>query len=341
MFCAALLNAQPMGFYAPAQIVRDAREHGVEVRPVCVNASRWDCTLEPGEGQRLAVRLGLRMVKGLSNDDAARIVAYRAATPYGGIEELWRRAGVPAAALERLAEADGYQSLGLDRRQALWAIRGLADAALPLFVAADRGRQPEPELVEPPVLLVAMTAGGEVVEDYGSTGLSLRRHPVAFLRDELAGRKMITCAELARMRDGRRVVVPGIVLVRQRPGSARGVTFITIEDETGIANLVVWAALFESQRRLILNASMLACHGRVQREGEVIHVVADHIEDLSDLLRSVGERDNGWSGRGGEAPHGGGLDARDATGLAGHKPRDIDIPLRPGGGIKVPSRDFR
>jgi len=341
VFCAALLNAQPMGFYAPAQIVRDAREHGVEVRPVCVNASRWDCTLEPGEGQRLAVRLGLRMVKGLSNDDAARIVAYRAATPYGGIEELWRRAGVPAAALERLAEADGYQSLGLDRRQALWAIRGLADAALPLFVAADRGRQPEPELVEPPVLLVAMTAGGEVVEDYGSTGLSLRRHPVAFLRDELAGRKMITCAELARMRDGRRVVVPGIVLVRQRPGSARGVTFITIEDETGIANLVVWAALFESQRRLILNASMLACHGRVQREGEVIHVIADRIEDLSDLLGRVGERDNGSAVRGDEAPHGGGLDARDAAGLAGHKPRDIDIPLRPGGGIKVPSRDFR
>ena len=186
-----------------------------------------------------------------------------------------------------------------------------------------------------------MTAGGEVVEDYGSTGLSLRRHPVAFLRDELAGRKMITCAELARMRDGRRVVVPGIVLVRQRPGSARGVTFITIEDETGIANLVVWAALFESQRRLILNASMLACHGRVQREGEVIHVIADRIEDLSDLLGRVGERDNGSAVRGDEAPHGGGLDARDATGLAGHKPRDIDIPLRPGGGIKVPSRDFR
>ena len=327
MFCAALLNAQPMGFYAPAQIVRDAREHGVEVRPVCVNASRWDCTLEPGDGQRLAVRLGLRMVKGLSNDDAARIVAHRAATPYGGIEELWRRAGVPAAALERLAEADSYQSLGLDRRQALWAIRGLADAALPLFVAADRGGQPEPELVEPPVLLMPMTAGGEVVEDYGSTGLSLRRHPVAFLRDELASRKMTTCAELARTRDGRRVVVAGIVLVRQRPGSARGVTFVTIEDESGIANLVVWAALFEQQRRLILSASMLACHGRVQREGEVIHVVADHIEDLSDLLRSVGERDNGWSGRGGEAPHGGGLDARDVTGLAGS--------------IKVPSRDFR
>jgi error-prone DNA polymerase len=315
VFCAALLNAQPMGFYASAQIVRDAREHGVDVRPVCVNASRWDCTLEPGVGRCLAVRLGLRMAKGLSNDDGARIVAHRAGTPYGGVEELWRRAGVPAAALERLAEADGYQSLGLDRRQALWVLRGLADAALPLFVAADRGRQPEPELVEPPVVLVPMTDGGEVVADYCSTGLSLRRHPVAFLRDELTSRKMTTCAELARTRDGRRVVVAGIVLVRQRPGSARGVTFITIEDETGVANLVVWAALFESQRRLILNASMLACHGRVQREGDVIHVIANRIEDLSELLRSVGERAEDRPVRGDEAPG--------------------------GDGIKVPTRDFR
>ena len=266
-------------------------------------------------GRCLAVRLGLRMAKGLSNDDGARIVAHRAGTPYGGVEELWRRAGVPAAALERLAEADGYQSLGLDRRQALWVLRGLADAALPLFVAADRGRQPEPELVEPPVVLVPMTDGGEVVADYCSTGLSLRRHPVAFLRDELTSRKMTTCAELARTRDGRRVVVAGIVLVRQRPGSARGVTFITIEDETGVANLVVWAALFESQRRLILNASMLACHGRVQREGDVIHVIANRIEDLSELLRSVGERAEDRPVRGDEAPG--------------------------GDGIKVPTRDFR
>ena len=208
VFCAALLNAQPMGFYAPAQIVRDARDHGVDVRPVCVNASRWDCTLEPGTGRMLAVRLGLRMAGGLSNEDSARIVAHRADTPFRGIEELWRRAGVPAAALEKLAEADAYRGLGLDRRQALWAIRGLADAALPLFVAADRGRQPQPELVEPPVVLAPMTEGGEVVADYRSVGLSLRRHPVAFLRHELAGRQMITCAELAGTRDGHRVIVP-------------------------------------------------------------------------------------------------------------------------------------
>jgi error-prone DNA polymerase len=155
-----------------------------------------------------------------------------------------------------------------------------------------------------------MTEGGEVVEDYRSTGLSLRRHPVAFLRQDLALRQMIACADLAHARDGRRVAVPGMVLVRQRPGSARGVTFITIEDETGVANLIVWAAVFERQRRLILNASMLACHGRVQREGEVIHVIADRLEDLSGLLGRVGDRHD-------------------------------DLPARSGRGIQVPTRDFR
>jgi error-prone DNA polymerase len=222
----------------------------------------------------------------------------------------------------------------MDRRQALWAIRGLADEALPLFVAADRGRQPEPELVEPPVLLAPMTDGGDVVEDYRSVGLSLRRHPVAFLRAELHQRKMVTCGTLAHTRDGRRVVVPGIVLVRQRPGSARGVTFITIEDETGVANLVVWASLFESQRRLILNASMLACHGRVQREGDVVHVIADRLEDLSDLLHRVGERTQGPSNRPGHS--------EDAHHAVGFDPRDPDIPgQKPGRGIRVPTRDFR
>jgi error-prone DNA polymerase len=326
VFCAALLNAQPMGFYAPAQIVRDAHEHGVEVRAVCINASRWDCTLEPTSGRYFAVRLGLRMTRGLSNDDGACLVAQRAATPYAGVDELWRRACVPAAALERLAEADAYRSLGLDRRQALWAIRGLADAALPLFIAADRGRQSEPELVEKAVALVPMTEGGEVVEDYRSVGLSLRCHPVAFLRGELAGRKMITCADLAHTRDGHRVVVPGIVLVRQRPGSARGVLFVTIEDETGIANLIVWPSVFERQRRLVVNARMLACQGRVQREGEVIHVIADRLEDLSDLLLRVGERDEDLAirpARGDEARHGVGP----GPGTAG--------------GIKVATRDFR
>ena len=161
---------------------------------------------------------------------------------------------------------------------------------LPLFAAADRGRLPEPELVELEVALVPMAAGREVVEDYGSTGLSLRRHPVAFLRKDLRRRGMIDCAELATARDGRRVVVRGMVLVRQKPGSAKGMMFITVEDETGVANLVIWPSLFERQRRLVLLAGMIACRGRVQREGGVVHVVADELLDLSDLLRSVRPR---------------------------------------------------
>jgi len=270
VFCAALLNSQPMGFYAPAQVVRDAREHEVEVRPVCVSASRWDCTLEPTSGgPYIAVRLGLRAVHGLANGHAARLVAQRGEQPYGSVEEVWRRAGVPAAALERLAEADAFAAMGLDRRAALWAVRGLADTVLPLFAAVARGGQPEPELVEPAVTLAPMAADGEVVEDYRSVGLSLRSHPVAFLRDELHRRGMVTCAELVHARDGRHLTVPGLVLVRQRPGSASGVMFITLEDETGVANLVIWPSLFERRRRLVLSAGMLACHGRVHREGEV------------------------------------------------------------------------
>ena len=318
VFCAALLNSQPMGFYAPAQVVRDAREHGVEVRPVCVNASRWDCTLEKTPDGGLAVRLGLRMAKGLSNADGAWLVAQRGETPFGSIDEVWRRALVPVAALERLADADAFGSLGLDRRQALWAVRGLADEALPLFAAADRERAPAPEIVEPQVMLAPLPAGGEVVEDYRSVGLTLRQHPVAFLRQDLRQRGMVTCADLANTREGRRVSVPGIVLVRQKPGSAKGVMFLTIEDETGVANLIVWPSVFEKQRRLVLSAGMIACHGQVQREGSVIHVVTDRLEDLSGLLRSVGERD------------------------AELKPRDIYIPdLRLGSGIRVPTRDFR
>ena len=341
VFCCALLNAQPMGFYAPAQIVRDAREHGVEVRPVCVNASRWDCTLEPAQGKFLAVRLGLRMAKGLANDDGADIVAQRGEQPYGSVEELWRRAWVKPAALERIAEADGFQALGLDRRQALWAIGGLAPTALPLFAAADTVSRPAPEIVEPPVALLPMAEGREVVEDYRSVGLTLRRHPLEFLRAELAARGMIRCADLAATRDNRRVMVPGIVLVRQKPGSAKGVMFITIEDETGIANLIVWPSVFERQRRIILAAGMIACRGRVQREGEVIHVIVEQLEDLSGLLREVGERGAFplRHGRGDEAVHSSAPDPRERP---GRKPRDIYIrDLRLGSGIKVPTRDFR
>jgi error-prone DNA polymerase len=309
VFSAALLNAQPMGFYAPAQIVRDARDHGVDVRPVCVNASRWDCTLEPaGEEDRFAVRLGLRMVRGFANSHAATLIAARADKPYTSIDDLWRRTGVPAAALVQLAEADAFRpSLQLARREALWGIKALRDEPLPLFAAASvREAKTVPELHEPPVKLRPMTAGGEVVEDYGHVGLTLRSHPVSFLREDLRRQRIVTCAEAMQARDGCWLETAGLVLVRQMPGSAKGVIFITIEDETGIANLVIWPKLYERQRRVILSAGMMAVHGRIQREGEVVHLVAHRVIDLSEALASVGRRDATFPapiGRGDEVRH--------------------------------------
>ncbi|MCO5132310.1 MAG: error-prone DNA polymerase [Xanthobacteraceae bacterium] len=308
VFCAALLNAQPMGFYAPAQIVRDAREHGVEVRPVCINASRWDCTLEPtGDESRFAVRLGLRMVKGLANAHAAAIVAARGDETFISVGDLWRRAGVPVAALDQIAAADGFRpAFGLARREAQWAIKGLRDEELPLFAAvSDREGRTVLELDEPAIALRAMPAGREVVEDYGHIGLSLRRHPVSFLREDLARRRIVTCAEAMAARDQRWLEAAGIVLVRQRPGSANGVMFITLEDETGIANLVVWQKIFERYRRVILSSSMIAVRGRVQREGEVVHLVAHRIVDLSRDLASVGQREMATAGQ--QGPEGGSI----------------------------------
>jgi error-prone DNA polymerase len=307
VFCAALLNAQPMGFYAPAQIVRDAREHGVEVRPICANASRWDCTLEPVAGSdRFAVRLGLRMVRGLSNQDAAAIVTARAAEPFASIDDLWRRAGAPAASLVKIAEADGFRpSLGRARREALWEIKGLRDEPLPLFAAASSKEQEiVPEVAEPRVSLKAMTGGREVVEDYGHVGLTLREHPVTFIRQDLAADRYVTCAEATGSKDGRFLRAAGVVLIRQMPGSAKGVMFITIEDESGVANLVIWPKLYEKHRRVIRTASMLGIEGRVQREGDVVHLVAWKVFDLSDLLGAV-------SGRSGPETPFRGMPARD------------------------------
>jgi error-prone DNA polymerase len=345
IFCTALLNAQPMGFYAPAQIVRDAREHGVEVRPVCVNASRWDCTLEPAGDDCHAVRLGLRQVRGLANADAARLVAARGDVPFTSIEDVWRRAGVPVASLVRIAEADGFRlGLGLARREALWAIKALRDDPLPLFTAAfAREAASVPEVAEPVAVLKPMTEGREVVEDYGHVGLTLRQHPVAFLREELTRRRMMACADATALRDGRRAAVAGLVLVRQKPGSAKGVMFITIEDETGVANLVIWPQLFEKQRRVVLGAGMLAIDGRIQREGDVVHVVANRLHDLSALLGSVGDRGEAFPlphGRGDEAKHGGGPDYRDLEPKS-PKVRDIYIPDLSLEAIRVRTRDFR
>jgi error-prone DNA polymerase len=346
VFCCAILNAQPMGFYAPAQLVRDARAHGVEIRPVDVNHPRWDCTLEPTRNRyRFAVRLGLRMVRGLANADGGMIPIARGETPYASIEELWRRAEIPVTALERLAEADALGSLGVSRRDALWTIRGLSDEVMPLFAAADeRDRMIRSESNEPAVALTPMTEGREVVEDYRSKGLTLRQHPLAFLRGELRERKIHSCATLRRVRDGQRLTIAGLVLVRQKPGSAKGVMFMTIEDETDVANIIVWPSLFEKQRRLILSSGMMAVRGRYQREGGVTHLIAEHLIDLSDLLRSVGDRDDPFSmrhGRGDEAKVGtrdrlreGAREIVDAP-AADFPEQIVEAPI-----IRVATRDF-
>jgi len=220
-------------------------------------------------------------------------------------------------------------------------VRALAGKPLPLFAVADRDHA-IPEIKEPLVDLGPMTAGREVVEDYRSKGLTLRSHPLSFLRRDLEERGFMPAASLKSTRDGRRVSVAGLVLVRQRPGSANEVTFITLEDETEVVNLIVWPSLFERQRRLVLSAGMIGCRGKVQREGEVIHVIAEHLVDLTELLNSVGSRNEAFPvphGRGDEAKHGSGPDPR---GALGRKPRDIFIPdLRVGEGIKVKTRDFR
>lgn len=345
VFCAALLNSQPMGFYLPAQIVRDAISHGVEVRPVCINASRWDCTLEAvGEEGRFAVRLGMRMVKGLANDDAAAIIAARADQPFASADDLWRRAGVPAASLGQLAEADAFRpSLGLARREALWSLKGLHDDPMPLFAAASaRERRTIAERIEPAVALRPMVAGREVVEDYGHVGLTLRDHPLSFLRADLSRRRIVTCAQAMQARDGRWLEAAGLVLVRQRPGSAKGVMFVTMEDETGAANVVVWVKVFEKFRRTMLSASMLAVRGRIQREGDVVHLIASTVADLSAELASVGNRDMAFPlphGRGDEAHHGApGLDPRDAPKAL--RPRDLVDPTLRVKPIQVKTRNF-
>jgi error-prone DNA polymerase len=293
IFCAALLNAQPMGFYAPAQIVRDAREHGVDFRPVCVLASEWDTIVDgpadplgptaPDGSPLRPLRLGLRIVKGLSAEEAGRILLARTERPFTDIVDLWRRSGVKGAVLEKLAQADAFHAFGLDRRAALWAIRGLGERPPPLLALLDSH--------EPPALLAALTAGREVVEDYRATQLSLRAHPLGFLRSELARRGAAPCGALDKMKDGSPVQVAGIILVRQRPGSAKGVLFVTLEDETGIANAILWPDKFEANRRTVMSAAMLSVTGRVQREGTVLHIIVDRLSDLTPLLRQVGDID--------------------------------------------------
>jgi error-prone DNA polymerase len=300
VFCCALLNSQPMGFYAPAQIVRDALEHGVEVLDVDVNASDWDCKLERvsfAKGARIhprhasiaqdilsthGVRLGFRQIAGLREDDMRKLVEKRGAG-YDSVRDLWLRSGLAFAVLERLAEAGAFASLGLPRRDALWAVQGLNRAGdkddLPLL--RDLAFAP----TEPDADLPPMPLGAEVIEDYRFLSLSLKAHPVSFLRARLDKKGILRCAELERLGPLRRVTVAGLVLVRQRPGTASGVIFMTIEDETGIANVIVWPKLFERQRPEVIGARFVAVTGRVQNESGVIHIVAEKIQDLSADLR--------------------------------------------------------
>ncbi|MBT7293708.1 MAG: error-prone DNA polymerase [Rhodospirillaceae bacterium] len=287
VFAAAILNSQPMGFYAPAQLVRDARAHGVEVLDVDVNASAWDCTLEASvqSHKGRALRLGFRKIKGFPEVAAAQIVAARAGG-YHSIADLRHRADLSKAVLERLARADALRSMGLTRRAAAWDIRALGDGALPLFAALGDGGEEgiHAKTQEPGVFLPAMRLGEQVVEDYATLRMSLRCHPVQLLRPELAARGIVPAKELARLKPERRFSVAGLVLARQRPGTAKGVIFMTLEDETGVANLIVWANVFERFRRAVMASRLLICRGRLQREGLVIHIIAEQLEDFSHRL---------------------------------------------------------
>jgi error-prone DNA polymerase len=343
VFCCAILNAQPMGFYDPSQLVRDAREHGVVVRPIDVNASEWDCTLEPLTDARCAVRLGLRMTRGLTENDGQRLAASRAATRFTSILELARRADLHPGSLVRLAKADAFGSLGVNRREASWAIKALRQDRLPLFQEADRREAAiKPELIEQVVELPSMMGGREVVEDYRSQGLTLRAHPLAFLRQELTRREILPCSAINAAPDGARISVSGLVLVRQKPGSAKGVMFITLEDETDIANLIVWPSLFDKLRRTILGAQMMVCRGKVQKASGVTHLIAEHLIDQTNLLNSVGGCNEAFTlpaGRGDEARHPGGADLRGALPIK--KVRDIYIPDLHIDTLAVKARNFR
>lgn len=290
VFTAALLNAQPMGFYAPAQLVRDAKEHGVNIRPPDINDSDWDCTLEPGRNNRCALRLGLRQVTGLSEDAARQMVANRGDRPYRDPSDLWRRSGLSRKQIVALARADAFASLGLTRRDVLWAVRGFSDGQLPLLDTESGACD-----FEPAVALPALTLGEQVVDDYSSFSMSLRSHPMELLRATLAQRGMSSTETLKTSKNGQLLTLAGLVLVRQRPGTASGVVFVTLEDEFGIANLVVWPKVFDAHRRIVMGARMMAVRGRIQCQGEddykVIHLVADELWDLSVELDSISELD--------------------------------------------------
>ena len=312
VFCAAILNSQPMGFYQPAQLVRDARAHGVEIREADVNFSAWDCTLEQapslpspasggGKGGGHAVRLGFRIIGGLAEKELEKLIAARG-NGFSSIERLAAIAGVSRFTIERLAEADAFRSLGLDRRAALWAARRLDVIGISTArrTANVKTEDPLPLLAphlsdelfpEQAVALPAMPLSEHVVEDYVATGLSLKAHPVGFFRDRLDALGALRNAALRgdELRQDQTVTVAGLVLVRQRPGTSKGVVFMTLEDETDIANIIVWPKVFAKNRRTVMTARFLAVRGRLQRAGLVIHVVAESFVDLSTELPMLRE----------------------------------------------------
>ncbi len=292
-FTCALLNSQPMGFYGPAQLVRDVKAHGVEVRPVDVNCSRWDCTLEAVSHRPTmpALRLGLRMVKGLKLTEAERLVqAVQTRGSFHDIESLWRASGVRTVTLRCLAEADAFHAMHLDRQQALWQIMKLRDTSAPLFeaqISQDRETQTETET------LPAVPALRQVTQDYASTGLSLKQHPMAFLRDRLDRMHATPTAELLdehRQPHGSNITLAGIITIRQRPSTARGVIFMTLEDETGQANLVVRPKVYRHCRAAVRTASVVLVRGRIERQGQVVHVSVHSVQDITHALNELSTR---------------------------------------------------
>jgi len=287
VFCAALLNSQPMGFYAPAQIVRDAKEHGVDVRPVDVNYSDWDNTLEPLENDegKFALRLGFRQVDGISKNDM-EILMERRGAGYDTPDTLIRRTCLPRSVLERLAAADSFGSMNLSRRDALWKVRGeAASHVLPLFAAADVAEQSE----EAPVSLPPIPPSEHVLQDYQTTRLSLKNHPMHFLRALHESRNILSTKAAISQPNGQRIQTSGVVLVRQRPGTASGTVFITLEDETGVANLVVWPRVMERFRSVVMRARIIHVKGRVQTADNVTHIIAEQLIDCTSELALLSE----------------------------------------------------
>ncbi|TCC95015.1 error-prone DNA polymerase [Pedobacter hiemivivus] len=286
VFATALLNSMPMGFYQPAQIVIDAQKHNVEVRPPDINHSKWDNLLEKKTGKYYPIRLGFRQIKGIRADEID-ILVNRRGDGYKTITSL-RDAGIAISTLERLADADAFHSIGLDRRKALWEVSALQDMPTEIFKG-----QPSESTLETQVELPLMTKGEHVVQDYATVGLSLKAHPVSLIRPQLEMLRILsTHAINNNATNGQLVKVAGLVLVRQRPGTAGGVCFITIEDESGFTNLVIFEKLFEKYRKEILHSRLLMVEGRLQREGQVVHVIVSKCVDLSKLLGKLLQREN-------------------------------------------------